>query len=197
MAAAPNMYKPKRHIVIDVETLHTRRNAAIIDIAAVVVDLNNSANHGAEFSIQIRPSAYDAMTDTEFASNQDTVAFHHKNDPEFIPFCEAHGVSLQEAAQQFCEWIRTWSDSVELHLWSQGKDFDFPILENMIHQTGETIPWAKSRVHCLRDAVWLNPASRIKTSEPVAHKALPDARFEAKQLQVLIGGSSWYQRLFK
>jgi hypothetical protein len=198
MAYSPRAYKPKRHAVLDLETLHTAKNAAVVDIAIVIVDFNNPGIHGRQFHNSIKPSEYDALEGTgQFSRNEDTLNFHYKNDQLFLADCERLGVSIQEAAYAVNDFINEMSQEVELHLWSQGKDFDFPILENMLSQVGMGAPYAYSRVHCLRDLVWLNPASRIKSEGPVAHKALPDAMHEAKQLIATVNQSSWYQRLFK
>lgn len=184
-------YKPKRHIVIDVETLSTKRNAAVVDLAAVVVDFNRSTTD--TFQVYIRQAEQHGITSTD----PGTVDWHHKQDPEFLQVCEANGITFVQALAEFIGWLQIQGDGVELHFWSQGKDFDFPILENLFHIAGYNIPWAYSRVHCLRDLVWLNPAARIRSNEPTAHKALPDAIFEAQQLAAVVNNSSWYQRLFK
>lgn len=198
MSYTQRAYKPKRHAILDAETLHTKRNAAVVDMAIVIVDFNNPGIHGRQFHISIKPSEYDALEGTgQFSRNEDTKVFHEKNDPEFLNDCERLGVSIQEAAFAISDFINEMALGVELHLWSQGKDFDFPILENMLEQVGLKAPYAYSRVHCLRDLVWLNPASRLKSDGPVAHKALPDAIHEAKQFIATVNQSSWLQRLFK
>lgn len=191
---SPRVYKPKRHIVVDIETLSTKRNAAVVDLAAVVVDFNRPTND--TFQVFIRQGEQVAAGEV-FELDHDTLDWHDRHDPEFLPHCENNGVSFQEAMCNFNSWIFAQSEGVELHFWSQGKDFDFPIVENMFLQAGLATPWAYSRLHCLRDLVWLNPSTRIKGSGPAAHKALPDAIHEAKQLVATVKNSSWYQRLFR
>ena len=186
-------YKPKRHIVVDIESLSTDRNAAIIDLGATVVDFNGG--QVSQFQTYIRSA--EQQDCGKFDIDPGTVDWHTKQDPGFIDLCESAGVSFQEAATNFAAWIAAQSDYVELHFWSQGKDFDFPILENLFKAAGVQVPWTYSRVHCLRDLVWLNPAARLKEKNPNPHKALSDAVHEANQLIAVYNNSSWYQRLFK
>lgn len=193
---SPRVYKPKRHIIIDTETLSIKRNAAVVDVAAVVVDFNFGGITTKEFQQFIRQGEQVEAGHT-FHIDEGTIDWHNRHDPEFLPQCENQGVSFQEAMTNFNEWIFAQSQGVELHFWSQGKDFDYPILENMFEAAGLKHPWKYSYVHCLRDLVFLNPASRIRGVGPVAHKALLDARHEAQQLVATTKSSSWLQRLFK
>lgn len=193
MSTPAKSYKPKRHIVVDIETLSTKRNAVVIDIAAVAVDWNRPTSN--QFQIYLRDK--EQSESGLFDIDSSTIAFHLKNDPNFIDDCNNNGVIFQEAVQSFADWIQMQSSDVELHMWSQGKDFDYPILENLFNAAGVKIPWNYGRIHCLRDLVWLNPAARLKSEGPTAHKALPDALQEARQLIAVVNNSSWYQRLFK
>jgi hypothetical protein len=97
----------------------------------------------------------------------------------------------------FNAWVASYAEQYEVHMWSQGKDFDFPITENLAEACGEKVQYAYSRVHCLRDLVWLNPKTRIQRGKDTDHhRALPDAVFEAQQLHAVVQSNSWYQRLF-
>ena len=193
-SSSPKVYKPKRHIIIDCETLSTKRNASVVDIAAIAIDFNGRPSQ--EFQTFIRRGEQ-VEAGHLFHTDEETIDWHNRHDPEFLPLCENNGVSFQEAMASLNDWILAQELGVELHFWSQGKDFDFPILENMLDAAGLKAPWKYSRLHCLRDLVFLNPGSRLKGSGPVAHKALLDARHEAEQLIHTTKSSSWLQRLFK
>ena len=195
-ANSPRVYKPKRHIVIDLECLSVKKNATVVDVAAVLVDFNFGGITTKEFQAFIRQGEQ-VESGSVFHIDQNTIDWHNRHDPEFLTHCENHGVSFQEAMQNLSQWILDQTGNTELHFWSQGKDFDFPILENMMEAAGLKHPWKYSYVHCLRDLVFLNPASRIRSSGPVAHKALLDARHEAQQLVATTKGSTWLSRLFK
>lgn len=187
---SPRKYKPKAHVVIDIETLSIDKRAAIIHIAAVVAYGGGGHN---EYSVMLKPSQYKG---TQFELDQDTWNWHEKEHPGYLATCEETGLSIQEAMQGLVDFLADYANEFELHMWSQGKDFDYPIIDWSLTQTGLKAPWTYSRVHCLRDLVWLNPTSRLQGTQANKHDALADANWEAEQLRAVIAGSNWYQRLF-
>jgi DNA polymerase III epsilon subunit-like protein len=192
--ASQRTYKPKAHLVLDCETLSTRKDAAVIEIGAVA--LYEVPGLDRYFNVLIKPSSY-AGTESVFARDAATAAFQDKTNPGFLEECETLGRSFQEAFMLFNCWVASYADQLEVHMWSHGKDFDFPIMENLAEQCGEKPAYAYGKVHCLRDLVWLNPKQRIqRPADSVAHRALHDAIFEAKQLHAVVESNSWYQRLF-
>lgn len=182
-------YKPKAHGVCDIETLSIDKRAAMVHIAVVIAYGGGGHN---EFSAYIKPSQY---ANTQFEVDQDTWNWHEKEHPGYLAKCEAEGVSLAEALQGMVDFMADYAAEFELHMWSQGKDFDFPIIDWALSQTGLKAPWAYSRVHCLRDLVWLNPAARLQGKQENKHDALADAHWESQQLRAVIANSNWYQKL--
>lgn len=196
-SSTPRVYKRKLHIVLDAETGSTSKQAAVYDIGAVTVDYNDPENSGVTFNVKIKPSEY--KLSSQFKQDHATAQFHENQNPGYLDTCEAEGVTIAEAVDKLQNWILVFADQgYEIHMWSQGKDFDFPILDHLFEQCLIKSPWAYSRVHCLRDLVWLNPGARLKEAQTGGkHQALPDALYEAKQLVAVVNASSWYQRLFK
>lgn len=191
MAISPRVYKPKVHVVLDTETLGIVAHSAIIEIGAVVC----MGGEEQYFECSIKPSSY---VGTQFHIDSETVAWHNGRDPEFLAKMEAEGVSFQEAAQRFHGWLMDIGNGKELHVWSQGKDFDFPKLDYLFAAAGcGKPPYTYSRIHCTRDILWLNPGARLKGANPAAHTALADATWAAAQLVAIVNSSNWYQRLFK
>lgn len=189
---APKTYPKKANIVVDIETLATEHNAAVIDIAAVALYEVEGLNR--YFNVKIEPSQY--LGHAAFSSNNATRDFHEKQNPGYLQECEDQGLTIQEAALALFAFMQSYNDVFELHCWSQGKDFDFPILSNFMKVAELDVPWNYGKVHCLRDLVWLNPKCRIHPAPgSVKHKALDDAVFEARQLHEVVQSNSWYQRL--
>ncbi|QHJ80704.1 MAG: hypothetical protein [Bacteriophage sp.] len=190
--AVPKVYPKKANIVVDIETLDTAHNAATIDIAAV--SLYEVEGLPRYFNVKIKPSQY--LGHAAFSANNATRDFHEKQNPGYVQECEEIGLTIQEAALALFAFMQSYNDVFELHCWSQGKDFDFPILSNFMKVAELDVPWNYGKVHCLRDLVWLNPKCRIyPEAGSVKHKALPDAVFEARQLHEVVQSNSWYQRL--
>lgn len=192
MATPSKTYKPKVHIVVDTETLALDPKAAVIDIGAVMA---MGKFEPCKFHLLIKPSSY---IGTPFEIDPDTVAWHNTNNPGFIDQCENHGVSFQEAATEFHVWLSGFAANAELHMWSQGKDFDQTILGWLFKQCGVLKPaYSYRNFHCTRDLLWLNPAARIKGGgDTAAHTALADAEWATAQFQAIVNNSTWYQRLF-
>lgn len=191
--ATTRQFKPKAHVIIDIETLSLDRHAAITEIAALGMFGTHAV--GQSFSIKIRPSSYDQLP--AFVRDPETIAFHDRENPFALKECEDDGKAVKEALQALAEYLAHYSHPYELHVWSQGKDFDFPILEHAYKAFDMQIPWNYRNVHCLRDLVFLNPRSRIQPSKGVKHRALDDVLHAHKQFTNVIADSTWYQRLFQ
>lgn len=190
--ATGKVYKPKVHVVLDIETLSTDKRAAIVELAAVVA----MGSEATTFHVKIKPTS---NRDAGLDIDQATIDWHEKIHPGYLANTETKGLSLQEAMASFCDWLAPYAANFELHMWSQGKDFDFPIADYAIKLCGLKSPWAYSRVHCLRDLVWLNPGARIKErpADLPQHEALNDALFETAQLRAVVLNNDWFRRLFK
>lgn len=191
--ATTKTYAPKSHLIVDLEALSLDRHAAIIEIGAVA-QYGTSGNIASKFSIMIKPSSYNDLP--QFVRDPSTEQFHEKENPGFLEECEAAGVSFQEAIGLFADWAASFGKPYDLHVWSQGKDYDFPILDFAFGQFGIKAPWSYRNMHCLRDLVFLNPRSRISGGAGEAkHRALDDAIWAQKQFMRVIADSNWYQRL--
>lgn len=187
------VYRPKVHIGIDTETLGIPGDSAIVEIGAVVV-MGNVVPE--TLHIKIKPSSYEG---TQFRIDPETVAWHNKIHPAYLAQMEAEGVSFQEAAITFNGWLQQFKDNFDLHVWSQGKDFDFPKLDFLLKASGVSkAPYSYSNIHCARDLVWLNPAARIPGGGTEAkHTAVDDATWMKAQIKEVVNRSNWYQRLFQ
>lgn len=192
MATPTKTYKPKVHIGIDTETLGIPGDSAIVEIGAVIV-LGNVPP--ATLHIKIKPSCYEG---TQFRVDQETIDWHNKQHPEYLADLEANGVSFQEATTLYNSFLLQYKGDYDLHVWSQGKDFDFPKLDFLLKAAGiPKAPYSYSNIHCARDLVWLNPAARISGGGTSAvHTAVEDATWMARQIRAVVERNNWYQRLF-
>lgn len=194
MATQPRTYKPKTHIILDLECLSLDSHAAIIHIGAVAQYGSTANQVGIPFEARIRPSQYLSLT--QFAVDQSTVDFHNEGNPGYLDQLEQEGVTLAEAMDQLVTWATQFSGDYDLHVWMQGKDYDYPILNFAARELGMQLPWKYRNVHCLRDLVFLNPAARYTGQKEAEHTALADATWAWKQFNKVIAHSNWYQRLF-
>lgn len=124
------------NVMIDLETLSTFPDAAIVSIGAVAFNMHN--NDTADFYINIDPrdSKQYAMSIT-----QDTLDWWRKQKPEAVRAWIKNGVSVKEAADQFTEFMRINTNKFDVQVWSNGIDFDFPPIKNMLRLTDNELMW--------------------------------------------------------
>lgn len=125
--------------MIDIETLGTGPNAAILTIAGI--RFNKDHNYK---SIR-NPHELDyfyTRVDTESQSHRDidddTVAWWAKQDEDvkIEAFSEEDRLSISDAMTAFNYWARSAD-----RYWANGAAFDFPILETSNRQLGFASPW--------------------------------------------------------
>lgn len=192
MSTPTKQYKPKTNIIVDTETLAIDSKAAIVDIGAVIG--YGMFNGQPSFHVKIKPSSY---AGTLFEIDADTMNWHNANKPGYLDDLEANGVSFQEAALHFNDWLAGFAANSDLHMWAQGKDFDAPNLDWLFKQCGIKPAYSFRNFHCTRDLLYLNPGARIKGgSSEAAHTALADAQWAADQFNAIVAKSDWYKRLF-
>ena len=176
------MFKPKKPrlaVMLDQETLSTRKNAAVIDIAFIAIHIRNGITEFQEIEWQIDPASYEGYTN--FAVDPSTIDFHKRQNTGLLEQCAATGQTWQAVSDEVTRYLSNLAVSYDLHIWSQGKDFDLPILENLLLQAGRnTVPWHHSKAHCLRDLSTLYPEVRRKSYGD--HTALADSRAQVAQL---------------
>jgi inhibitor of KinA sporulation pathway (predicted exonuclease) len=162
-----------KHIVFDLETLSTRKNAVITSIGAVKVVDNKIVD---EFKINIDPAdakSYglhiDKKTVEWWAGQSKEARMSWMTDP----------VPLITALTALEEWYGTIKK--KYHVWGYGANFDISILEANYHAIGKSEPWTYTNVMCLRTISTLVgvPIPRL---EGTHHDALDDAKNQAKYL---------------
>lgn len=179
------MAKPKLPLMIDLETLSLKSNAAVIDVAIGHLDMGLMPTQ-----VYIKPESYTNSFD--FDVSQDTIAFHRAQKTDIISHAEAVGKSWRMAAEAVHTYLTSLSAQYEIHLWAQGKDFDIPVLTNLLTCAGHKTPWKYSNTHCLRDLAQLYP--EVKRSSYGNHTA---ARDVMAQTQHLLNLCAWDDRIYR
>ena len=191
-------------IIIDIETLGTRPGCPVIEIGACAVESATGRITG-EFSVRIEPGihletvkaiglAHDPFADpgSDFAK---TCAWWVK-DPERAGVLAAIMDPADETADPpadmptalalLREWmLRHMPDPKRARVWGNGPSFDIAILDQAFRDNGIGRPWICWQERCVRTALDLAGYERgsIKWTEPgPRHRALPDARHEARKL---------------
>jgi hypothetical protein len=130
----------------------------------------------------INPSSY--LNTANFVRDPETLAFHANNKSGIMEDAEAIGHSWQKVAQEIHNWLSDYTASYEIHMWAQGKDYDFPSLTHLFKQAGLKTPWKYSHTHCLRDLSGMYP--EVKRAWYGNHTAMQDVRAQVNHLQNIV-----------
>lgn len=172
--------KPKLPVMLDLETLSLKANAAVVDVAFCA-----ATGEGVMHQWYIRPESY--TNSFEFDVNPETLAFHHNQGSGLIGTAEHYGKSWREVAQYVYEYLSLLGATYEVHLWTKGKDADIPWLSNLLQSAGYKLPWVYKNAHCLRDLGMLFP--EVQQTTWGNHTAARDVEAQIKYLIDLAGYS--------
>jgi exodeoxyribonuclease VIII len=165
-------------VMIDLETMGTKPNAAIVAIGAVAMDFDSRT---------LGPQFY-TVVDLESSVAQGGVMapatvlwWLGQSDEARAEFKFKKGCHINVALVQFSEYLRKESGDRPVHLWGNGAAFDNVVLRSAYERSGITPPWGYQGDRCYRTVAALNPKIP-KTKPTLAHNALEDAHAQAEQL---------------
>lgn len=174
-----------QHLMIDLETLGTRADAVILSIGAVKFDLDSDKIDDAAFYASI---SVDSNLASQRKISEDTLIWWLQQSPEAQAVFHEPKQSLEGALSDLIDWIGPdWSSKTRPHyVWSNGADFDIPMLAHAMQGFGWDVPWLFWNNRCVRTYKTLPGMKGIKT-EPatVAHNALADAIAQVKLVQAI------------
>lgn len=160
----------------DLETLGTTADAVILSIGAVKFDLETGEIDDKGFYASV---SVESNLQWKRRISESTLLWWFKQDAAARQvFFEPKEV-LDEALVQFSDWIGTG----DYTMWSNGADFDLPMLTHAFTDCGIEIPWKFFNTRCFRTYKNLPGAKNIKT--PVAgvkHNAMADAYTQAQHI---------------
>ena len=165
-------------IMIDLETLNTTPDAAILTIGAVKFD-----PFGSELKEPKMDSFYvkvdlDSCDRIGLTTNDDTIAWwaNQSKEAQEAAFDPEGRIQIEDAFQQLYKFC--WGAK---RVWSNGSVFDIVICENVFKRINKAIPWQYWQVRDVRTAfdLGINPQRPPVT----AHHALEDAWNQAVGIQ--------------
>lgn len=175
---------PKHHFMIDLETMSTKPNAAIVSVG--IVQFDRAANVLDKF---YTPVSLQSCVDHGLHVEPSTVAWW-AGQPAAI---KAHWdvvspPTLAEAMKATQDWLFSRAGSRKnVCPWGNGADFDMPILRNGFNALEAEEPWMFYNVHCYRTVKNLFPLSdEFKPTRTGAHKADDDAEFQVAGLKAIM-----------
>lgn len=166
--------------MLDLETLATTADAVILSIGAVRFDLDAGLVFDEPESLFYRSISIDSQPGRKISG--DTLAWWMMQSKQAqAVFFEPNG-TLDDALLALSIWVDP-QPGTEPYVWSNGADFDLPMLVHAYEQHDATLPWAPYSGRCYRTYKNLPGARAIKTvRQGEHHNALDDAIFQARHL---------------
>ena len=165
------------HIMLDLETMGTSPNAAIVAIGAVAFDPLHE-RVGDRFACQVDLAS---AVDTGGVIDASTVYWWlQQSDAARAALRGALVVPLRDALHQFAEWLQRQLATAahpcveELRVWGNGADFDCVILACSYRRCGMSVPWGPFGARCYRTLKSLVPEIKL-VRVGTHHNALIDA----------------------
>lgn len=164
--------------MVDIETIATSNNAAIITIAAVRFDALGRSDKMETLELLI--DADDCIS-RGFDVDESTLTWWAKQSPEaqFSAFEKTPRTTLDQALSELSKFVFTCD-----RIWCQGMNFDPVILENAYRKLGQPIPWMYWKWRDSRTLLSLLPDLPKKDNR--AHDAVYDAIWQAQMVQQVL-----------
>lgn len=181
-----------KHVMIDLETMGLRPNAAIVAIGAVhfrqVIDLSGpvpclSLEEVGEFRAAV---SLKSCLDAGLTVDQSTVDWWNKQPAETRSFWQREdALSLESALTTFSRWLLTDSTESQISPWGNGADFDLVLLKSAYSALGADPPWRYYNNKCYRTIRSLFPVTEMPRLG-THHDALDDARHQFTVLRQIV-----------
>lgn len=170
------------HVMIDFETLGLTSNTVVLSLGAqIFIPTISSHIAGVDF--------YEEATDVQYSRDVDpeTAKWWRTQPPELIPKSTQKLNTLVNKFYTFLtHYIPTAYPEHELILWSNGTDFDIPILYSLYRQHELTPSWLYNNVRDYRTLRKMFPAVAAGKFLGTKHNAGDDAWNEAEHCRSIL-----------
>ncbi len=167
-----------KHIMVDLETLGTIASAVILSIGAVKFDLESNRIDDAGFYAS---TSIESNLDLGRRIQEDTLLWWLKQEAAAQQVFHEPKTTLPQALSD----LRDWIGDGDYEIWSNGADFDIPMLAHAYNQVGIELPWKFWNSRCFRTYKNLPGARNIRVQTGVKHNALSDAVSQAQTIQAI------------
>jgi hypothetical protein len=169
-------------VMVDLETLGTIASAVILSIGAVKFNLETGEISDEGFYTAV---SIDSNLDFGRRIQSDTLRWWFKQSAAAQEVLHEPNLPLPEALESFIDWL----DSDTLCMWSNGADFDLPMLAHACDQVQLPVPWKFWNNRCFRTYKNLPGAKAIAAPNTgVKHNALSDAYNQAARVCAIHAG---------
>lgn len=164
----------KQHVMLDLETMGTRPDAAIIAIGAVTFDETGECEHAFYTAVSLASSMQRGGT-VDAATIQWWMARSDEARKVFTEEC----LAIHHALHEFSTWLEAVSGGInavnELEIWGNGADFDNVILTSAYRNAGLPLPWGTYKIAATA------PSSRRTDTSNWREQAITTTRWMTQQ----------------
>jgi exodeoxyribonuclease VIII len=178
-----------KHIMIDLETMGVRPDAAIVSIGAV--HFKPVFGEALAKDIQILDEFHVAVslkscTDLGLTTDQSTVNWWAKQSSEARSSWQRDdAMPLLEALTSLSQWALFGVSDRDVCPWGNGADFDLVLLKSAYSKLNADPPWRYYNQKCYRTMRTVFPVAEIPR-QGTYHNALDDALHQTRTLQQII-----------
>lgn len=160
-------------VMLDLETMSTKSNAAIVSIGAVMFSKDDGIVDKFYRTVDLRTSKAAGLH-----IDPETVKWWGQQSEEAQKALTIDNVSLNQALDDFTEWY----GKEKIPVWGNGSTFDNVILSHAYDSLNLTKPWPWYLDYCYRTMKNIYKKVEADKREGVHHNALDDAIFQANHL---------------
>ena len=165
------------HIMLDLETLGTKPGCVILSIGACVFSPSTGPDEEKTFYAVLDR---DDQKQVGIIENPNTLLWWKKQNAEAWKQATARAAPTKGELIRFLKW---WTIQRGKYIWSQGSNFDGPILEAVFSSFGLKEPW---KYHETRDTRTVYQMCHVKSGDVkrdgTYHNALDDAMHQARKV---------------
>lgn len=172
------------HVMLDLETMGTGNEAAIIAIGAAKFDPEGSDIIEAFYVRVSLESSLAAGMKIDGSTVMWWLGEERAEARRALLATEAQ--HIEDALFGFSQWFGDSSQPV----WGNGATFDNVILRNAYAKLMLPAPWSYRDDRCYRTVKALAPHIEPVTSIGVEHQALDDAKYQARHLQAIVAAGA-------
>ena len=161
--------------MIDLETMSSNSNAAIVSIGACKFSVENGIEDTFYVNVDL-PSCIEKGMHV----NGDTIMWWLGQSKEARDILQVDRFNLTNALDEFTSWFN--SAKYGKYLWGNGATFDNVVLSNAYKAVGFKQPWNYRNDCCYRTLKNLTPEVTAPERKGTHHNALDDAMYQAEHL---------------
>ena len=163
--------------MIDLESMASRKNACVIELAAVRFSPHGEGIHGKPFQTFVwHKEGYISLSTIAWWMQQPHAA-------EMGRKWKEKGERPKKVLDDFTHWFFTSGPQVR-GIWSHGASFDLAVLTSLCDENGVRVPWEFRTERDTRTIFWLvGGPPDVESDDLTKHEAVSDCIYQVRQIQ--------------